>query len=234
MYLNDPLYFLIAVYATSLGLFRSFVKATNLYENAKPFWSVIMTSYNVGMSVFSLYCCVTMARAILGYDGGVFSASLYEEPTGMVDKISYVFYVSKYVEFLDTLFLIMKSKPVGWLQYYHHIGAAFVMGEMHYAKNDGTWLFVCLNGFIHTIMYAYYAAALNKISFPLRKSTITTMQLVQFLVGLSVLYSYTYIPEFWNDEGKKFSYLLVNGYVGVLVFMFLNFYVQTYLKKKKN
>ena len=51
----------------------------------------------------------------------VFSAGPWLSP--LFARLSYWFFVSKYVEYLDTVFLIVAQKPVSSLQYWHHMGA---------------------------------------------------------------------------------------------------------------
>merc|ERR1712032_641505 len=98
--------------------------------------------------------------------------------------VTYLFYVSKYVEFLDTYFLILCDRNVSWLQFIHHVGAVLDMGMLYHGRNDAVWIFVGLNGIIHTIMYYYYACCILKWEFTLMpKSWITRMQLVQFFTG---------------------------------------------------
>jgi hypothetical protein len=64
----------------------------------------------------------------------------------------WAFYVSKYVEFADTAWLVLKGKPVSFLQSFHHFGAPWNMWlAMHY-EVEGAFLFVGLNAAIHTIM----------------------------------------------------------------------------------
>ena len=62
---------------------------------------------------------------------------------------SYLFYLSKYYEFIDTLILIMKQRKVSLLQTYHHAGAVISMWMLVTAKAPGSFIFVCFNSVIH-------------------------------------------------------------------------------------
>merc|ERR1711994_666140 len=78
-------------------------------------------------------------------------------------KISYQFYISKYIEFLDTFFLILMKRPISYLQFLHHLGAPFALGTLITTKNEILWIGIILNGFIHSIMYTYYSLCIKKI-----------------------------------------------------------------------
>jgi len=41
-------------------------------------------------------------------------------------RLAFLFYLSKYYEFVDTIILVVKRKPVSVLQTYHHAGAVRV------------------------------------------------------------------------------------------------------------
>ena len=121
-------------------------------------------------------------------------------------------------EFLDTFILIVKRKKVSLLQSYHHSGAVIAMWLMATSRSHGAIFFVCvspslrrlastpltcmrpwlaiavavnscMNSFVHTIMYGYYASSVYKtdalltsasyrLLLPL-KPYLTTMQITQ-------------------------------------------------------
>jgi len=144
-----------------------------------------------------------------------------------------MFYMSKYVEFLDTYFLILCGRPVSWLQFLHHCGAPLNFGLLYLTKSEGMWIIVCFNGFIHTIMYYYYACCILKWSFPLPKPLITVMQLVQFASGGIGFGFYPYVQTagkwFWDDGPRRFSWWVTYDYVGILIMLFSHFYVRNYV-----
>ena len=92
-------------------------------------------------------------------------------------------------------------------------------------------MFILLNSFIHTVMYAYYAATAAGFKFK-AKFVITLMQITQFLVGFTIVYPYINIPCFAADSGKVFSYWFNYAYVGSVLLLFLHFFVQDNLTNK--
>jgi hypothetical protein len=96
------------------------------------------------------------------------------------------FYLSKFYEVLDTFIILAKGKRSSTLQTYHHTGAmACVWAGIRYMSSP-IWLFCFLNSGIHALMYTYYTLSALNIKVPQRvKRTLTTMQISQFLIGIT-------------------------------------------------
>lgn len=103
------------------------------------------------------------------------------------------FYVSKYYELADTAILLIKGKPSSFLQTFHHSGSIIGMWIMTTTHAPAAWIFVLFNSFIHTIMYFYYL--LTCLGYrPTWKKILTTMQIIQFLVGNPLGLIYAVLP----------------------------------------
>lgn len=230
----DPLFWLLLPYAGGQPFFRNFCEKSNFYERHRMTCKKVMTAYNLLMCLFSLVChlgmlwlcCCKLPNGLLGMDH-------FAEPTGWYKSLTFYFYISKYVEFLDTYFLILVGRPVTWLQFLHHLGAPIDMAYIYHSENDGSWIFVGFNGLIHTIMYYYYAACIMKWWCPF-KQIITSMQLTQFFVGLCfvTVYPIRFPEEYWGNDMKRQAWLFNFGYIAVLITLFGNFYYVNYYKKK--
>ena len=232
---NDPLYLLIFGYCFLQPVFRMWTKYSNFYENHKEFCKKMMAGYNLIMTIFSFLCAVTMIHCLLNLEKGIYSTGHFEDKrVGQTySTVTYYFYVSKYIEFLDTYFLILSNRPVTWLQYLHHIGAPLDMGVVYHYQNEGAWIFVAFNGIIHTFMYYYYACCIMKWEFPLPKQTITFLQIFQFITGLGLFAFYYFVESYWKVPEKRFLFYFNNAYVWMLLVMFLHFFRTTYLKGEK-
>eukprot|EP01084_Bolivina_argentea_P052164 95838_1 len=145
---------------------------------------------------------------------------------------SYLFYLSKIWEFIDTWIILYKGRKPSTLQTYHHMGAVFACWLQVIVGGKSFWIFVCLNSFIHTIMYAYYCCTTLGYRFKF-KFIITILQLSQFIIGQSLGYFQYFnfsncyrINDFW-------VWFINTIYVWPLVALFAHFYTQTYLKKKQ-
>lgn len=167
VHLWDDLYLLVPVYAMGVhGLTRIYsTKTGSRIKSSHPLWRKLILLYNIAMTLFSFVSSASMLYFVVTqplYTENCFDAS----KNALFTNVVYMFYVSKYAEFADTVFLIVKGKQVSWLHYLHHMGAAVNMGLLYHSRFEGTWIFVGLNGFIHTLMYFYYACALVKIRLP--------------------------------------------------------------------
>ena len=231
---NDPLYLCVIGYCFLQPLFRVWAKHSNFYENHKDLCKKIMVGYNLIMTLFSFLCAVVMIHCLMNKEKGIYSVGHFDdERVGRTySTVTYYFYLSKYIEFLDTYFLILTNRPVIWLQYLHHIGAPLAMGLVYHYQHEGAWVFVGFNGIIHTFMYYYYACSIMKWDFPLPKQLITYLQIAQFVIGCNVCYgAYYFVEEFWKVPDTRFVFYFNYAYVMMNLVMFLNFFRTTYLRK---
>ena len=101
------------------------------------------------------------------------------KPTGGLWFWSYVYYLSKYYEFLDTVLLALKAKPTSFLHVFHHAGVvsmSWLWVDQVQSMQFGGLL---MNTLVHVIMYYYYFLTALKIS-PWWKKYITMIQIIQF------------------------------------------------------
>lgn len=234
----DDLYLLIPVYQALVAVLTRYgwwsaarTKDRAYVARSDWFWRPVMISYNAAMAVFSLCCAAAMGFVVfVRYEGRWKSpdCSLISQDA-MFQQVVYAFYISKYVEFADTLFLIVKGKQVSWLHWFHHSGAALNVGLLYHCKMEAAFLFVCLNGVIHTFMYAYYAVTLFGVRLP-GKSALTSLQIAQFLTGFFYFYSYPRdVPCFASSPELMVVYLFTWAYVGTVLCFFVHFYATNYL-----
>jgi len=154
-------------------------------------------------------------------------------------RLAFLFYLSKYYEFVDTIILVVKRKPVSVLQTYHHAGAVLTMFGLVYTQATATLWFVCLNSMIHTFMYTYYLLSACGIRLP-GKSLITTAQIIQFFAGILCTVPMFVMRGECQTDMQLLALGAVHAYVLPLIGLFTNFYIKSYTstgskgKKKKN
>ena len=234
---NDPLYLLILPYCFFQPICKLLAKESGFYEKHKDLWKNIMIGYNLIITLFSFASTVTMIYCLINLKKGVFSIGHFQDELvgETYSKVVYLFYVSKYIEFLDTYFLILRNRPVIWHQYLHHIGAALDMGIIYHFQIEGAWIFVVFNGVIHTLIYYYYACCIMRWEISLSAQLITWLQMIQLVTGLGVCGFYCFIEDYWNRSEKRFVFYFSYAYVLMNVFMLFNFFrLQNYREKEKN
>ncbi len=164
-------------------------------------------------------------------------------------------YQSKFLEFFDTLFMLLRNTEssigqVTPLHVIHHAVMGPIMWLIVTVEPGGNSFFgPCINSFIHTVMYGYYFAATLGYRAPW-KQYLTQMQMIQFVAILihSVFHLYSNIsrgPASGRADASLVEVLMgtdtywpsVLGYVEfflmiLMLVMFGDFYLKSYSKKK--
>lgn len=155
----------------------------------------------------------------------------------------HLFFHTRYLEFLDTFFFILRKKnqQISFLHVFHH---AIVPSLMYIGLKFYPIPFNCLlpstNMFVHVIMYTYYGLATFGPSiqpYLWWKKYLTTMQISQFAL---LLIHCSQPLMFYFDKECNFPKpaVAINIGIGLTFFsLFVSFYMQTYRnnnRKTKN
>ncbi|XP_068719861.1 very long chain fatty acid elongase 4-like isoform X1 [Montipora capricornis] len=149
----------------------------------------------------------------------------------------YVYWLSKFVESLETVFFILRKKnnQVSFLHVYHH-SVMVVLGwtASKWLPGGITFLGAALNSFVHTVMYVYYGLSAfgpHMRQYLWWKRYITKLQLTQFVLLLIYGTNALRINCFENVQQTILIYATATFAV-TLVVLFSIFYIQTYFKKE--
>jgi len=148
-------------------------------------------------------------------------------------------YYYKYLELLDTVFLAIKKKPLQFLHVYHHSATCLLCYVQLNGKTSMTWAVMGLNLSVHVIMYYYYYATAGGAKFWWKKY-LTSLQITQFVIDLCLVYFGTYqrvaykflpsLPHVGNCGGSEAGAFVGSVLLTSYLFLFINFYFQTYKK----
>lgn len=153
------------VIATALYMTFVLVAGPRLMANRPEFkLKNCMLVYNVYQTALNIVTCYYFVKLVgdLGMSWWGNKLDLSHRTYDLGFWI-WVHYTNKYVELLDTVFMILrkKSEQVSFLHVYHHcllIWAWFLVSKV--ACGGDAYFGALANSFIHVLMYSYYAMAL--------------------------------------------------------------------------
>jgi len=145
-----------------------------------------------------------------------------------------LFVFSKIPELLDTVFIVLRRKPLIFLHWYHHVTVLLFCWSAYSTLAASGLYFVAMNYTVHAIMYGYYCLQALKMlprSFP--AILITVSQILQMFIGTGVCISCWY----YNLTGKSCQNDQSNLIAGALMYgsylyLFADFAVRRYLFEK--
>jgi elongation of very long chain fatty acids protein 4 len=154
-----------------------------------PKWvNSAMRVYNIGQILLCLYMTIGMLPVLSGPGklGGLLPNvfGINSEYTKDGEWYVFVHYLSKYFDWFDTLWMILKKKSstqMSFLHLYHHATIGVVWGFLLSTGNGngtcryGAWI----NSVTHVIMYSHYLYTSFGLKNPL-KNYITMWQIFQF------------------------------------------------------
>lgn len=146
----------------------------------------------------------------------------------------YMFHLSKLFELGDTVFLVLRKRPVIFLHWYHHASVLLYTWLTYPMDTAPLRWGVGMNFTVHAVMYTYYTLRAAGYTFPKwLPPIITSMQILQFVVGTWVTFDSFYLSLHGACEINKWSAIFsLLMYVSYLV-LFVNFFYHAYIKKGK-
>uniref|UniRef100_A0A914MN91 Elongation of very long chain fatty acids protein n=1 Tax=Meloidogyne incognita TaxID=6306 RepID=A0A914MN91_MELIC len=195
--------------------------------------------WNVGLSIFSTCGAWRFGHEffyVLLNRGFQDSICLSFSPAEPVAFWAMCFALSKIAEFGDTVFLLLRKRPLIFLHWFHH--AVVLIYSWHSATEltaAGRW-FIQLNYMVHSVMYAYYAAACIGIRAPKWISmSVTAMQTTQMLIGVFISLYVAYLKgtqdiNFVCQQSVQNMCICFTIYSAFAV-LFTRFFVKAYIQK---
>jgi len=137
----------------------------------------------VSAILLSLYLLHVLPRlAIYGLEWTICSSSIVTDSA--FQFLCYINYLLKYYELLDTVFIILKRRPLEFLHVYHHSCTFVLCFTQLIGAMSVQWIPITLNLCVHVIMYYYYARVSSGHKNIWWKKHLTMVQILQFVVGL--------------------------------------------------
>ncbi|EFA77110.1 GNS1/SUR4 family protein [Heterostelium album PN500] len=198
-------------------------------------WSLIMV-LGVTYDAFQL-----AFNSEYGVDG--FFCSPKSNPiSGRIFYWHYLYFVSKFYEFIDTIIIVLKKKPLIFLHIWHHSIVVLIVwtwlpGGVSYGS-----IGLFANTLVHVFMYYYYfRTAWNPSVRIWWKSYLTSGQLFQFTMSFVLSIPFLLKDIVINENGVishncvgwgAFMFTMFNNLFFLILFM--NFYIKTYIQRPKS
>ncbi|KAJ1847928.1 Fatty acyl-CoA elongase/Polyunsaturated fatty acid specific elongation enzyme [Coemansia sp. RSA 2611] len=200
--------------------------------------------HNLGLTLISLVLLVLYVEELAPIisKGGLFYAVCSEEAwTQRLEVLYFLNYVTKWLEFTDTVFLALKKKPLQFLHVYHHTLTMVLCFTQLNGTTSVSWVVITLNLFVHVVMYFYYFLASCSI-YPWWKKYVTTLQITQFIIDLGFVYFCTYqliasryyptLPHCGTCAGTEEAAIFGCALLSSYLLLFIQFFQRTYSKKQ--
>jgi len=144
-----------------------------------------------------------------------------------------LFIFSKIPELIDTVFIVLRKRPLIFLHWYHHITVLLYCWHAFATMSGNGLYFVAMNYSVHAVMYGYYCmAALGMRPKWLPPYMITIAQIAQMFVGTAVcIASYIYLNNnpncSVNSENIFYGSIMYASYFA----LFLEFAIKRFILK---
>ncbi|CAH0554785.1 unnamed protein product [Brassicogethes aeneus] len=229
----------------TLGICLSYVYIVKvlgpkLMENRKPFqlkW--ILVFYNLFQVIFSTWIFYEICMG--GWATGEYSIRCqpvdYSNKPSTVRMVhaSWWYYFSKFTEFMDTIFFVLRKKNdhISTLHVIHHgVMPMSVWFGVKFTPGGHSTFFGFLNTFVHIIMYSYYmlsAFGPSVQKYLWWKKYLTTFQMVQFVAIMLHAFQLLFID---CNYPRAFVWW-IGMHAVMFFFLFKEFYNQQYTSKAK-
>ena len=187
-------------------------------------YDVFVIGLNLGLFVGFAWLVVTR-----GYN---FVCNAVDYTDDLAVKLVYGYYVSKGVDFTDTVFMLLRKKfdQASFLHVYHHCSMFLIWYiAARYLGGGVSVVGPLCNTFVHVLMYSYYLAIALKVRVPgVLKRSMTRLQIFQLLFVM--VYS---IVVAQADCPFPSVVLYAQGiFLGTLAVLFVQYYNKVYADSK--
>lgn len=218
--------------AGSLMYLVSVLVGVQLMKDREPFKvEGLMVVYNLYQTVFNVVSVIGFIYVVVK-DKIPLAGKFFEpEKDDMfwLGFLLYAHYQNKYLELLDTFFMVVRKKndQISFLHVEHHtimVGVWYTV--LHYQPGGDPWFGAFANSVIHSMMYAYYLMALLQMKCPW-KQYVTQAQLIQFVACLTQALYVIYL----GSTPTWLACVQIAVMLNMLI-LFSNFYNKRYIKGK--
>lgn len=228
---------LVAGYLAVIFLGRRLMRDRAPFELRLP-----LALWNAALSLFSFIGMWRTMPYLLGtvltksYDCTVCDDGIATWAAGPSGLWVMLFIYSKIPELIDTIFIVLRKKPLIFLHWYHHITVLMFCWSAYSTMAASGLYFVAMNFTVHALMYGYYCLqALNLCPKSFPAYLITLSQIAQMFIGTGVCISCWYYLLQGKTCHNDFNNLVAGALMyGSYLYLFCEFAVKRYIFPQKS
>ncbi|OAY39880.1 elongation of fatty acids protein 3-like [Manihot esculenta] len=154
-------------------------------------------------------------------------------PSGPLFFWAYIFYLSKILEFLDTLLIILSNsiQRLTFLHVYHHATVVIMCYLWLTTRQSLFPVALITNSVVHVIMYYYYLWCAMGVR-PKWKRLVTDCQIVQFVFSFGISGVMLYYHFTGLGCSGIWGWCFNAVFNASLLLLFLDFHRKSYIKKR--
>lgn len=202
--------------------------------NLKPALFVY-NAFQVGLSAYMVHEFAAAAY-LSSYRLTCQTVDYSDDPLALrMAKACWWFFFSKIIDLADTVFFVLRKKhnQLSFLHVYHHGSMIFNWWlGLKYAAGGQAFFNALLNSAVHVVMYSYYfLSTLGPWIQPYLwwKKYLTQLQLIQFVM----IITHMLVGLYHQCDFPHILTYIVLIYCSTLIILFSNFYLQSYMRKRR-
>ncbi|GLJ43358.1 hypothetical protein SUGI_0900740 [Cryptomeria japonica] len=232
-----PMFVALAAYLVGVCGGSLWIKIAGLKpRTVEPNWlRLLVVLHNAFCLILSVYMCSGIVAQSIHLKYSVWGNAYKDDEKEMAYFI-YLFYMSKIVELMDTMIMVLKRnvRQITVLHVYHHVSIAIIWWIIaHHAPGGDAYFSAAMNSAVHVVMYFYYLLSSILRNKEIRQKYLfwgrylTQIQMLQF--GVNMVHAYYCVKT--QAPYPRFLCKILFYYMISLVVLFYNFYLQKYNSK---
>lgn len=199
--------------------------------------------WNLGLSLFSAYGMVRtvphLVHRILTkpFEDTVCESVYSAYGGGACGLAVMLFILSKIPELVDSVFIVLRKKPLIFLHWYHHVTVLVFCWNSYVTKAAAGLWFVAMNYTVHAVMYFYfYLQAIKAVPKWFPTWIITMMQITQMIIGCFIVGAGVYYYQYGGNHyapgechNSKSNMLVGLAIYGSYLYLFVEFAVGKFI-----